>query len=81
MLGRELGEAFQFDVQIGQQDVLSAFTSQSRSRFVNGNLNWLLGTHYYLGAGFTVYRGNTENYRQSFVSLGYRFDNRRQRHE
>jgi hypothetical protein len=80
-LGRELGEAFQFDVQIGQQDVLSAFTSQSRSRFVNGNLNWLVGTHYYLGAGITVYRGNTENYRQSFVSLGYRFDNRRQRHE
>jgi len=81
-LARELSEALQFDVQIGQQDVLSAWTTQqSRSRFLNANLNWLLGAHYYLGVGMTIYRGATENYRQSFATLGYRFDNRRSRHE
>jgi hypothetical protein len=80
-LGRELGEGLQFDVQVGQQDVLSSFTSQSRSRFINGNLNWLFGPRYYLGVGFTAYRGNTENYRQSYITLGYRFDNRKSKHE
>jgi hypothetical protein len=81
-LARELSEALQFDVQIGQQDILSGWTTQqSRSRFLNANLNWLLGAHYYLGVGMTIYRGATENYRQSFATLGYRFDNRRSRHE
>jgi hypothetical protein len=76
MLARDLGERLQFDVQVGQQDTLSSLSSQSRARFLNGNLNYLLGTHYYLGMGMTVYRGNVENYRQSFITLGYRFDSR-----
>jgi hypothetical protein len=80
MLARDLGERLQFDVQIGQQDTLSSLSSQSRARFLNGNLNYFLGTRYYLGVGMTVYRGSIENYRQSFVTLGYRFDNR-SRHE
>ncbi len=80
-VSRDLGESLQFDMQVGQQDVLSAFTSQSRSRFVNGNLNWLFGARYYAGIGVTIYRGGTENYQQSFATLGYRFDNRRRRHE
>jgi hypothetical protein len=81
-LARELSEALQFDVQIGQQDVFSAWTmQQSRSRFLNGNLNWLLGSHYYIGVGMTIYRGVVENYRQSFATLGYRFDSRRPKAE
>jgi hypothetical protein len=81
MLSRDLGETLQFDIQIGRQDILSTFTSQNRSRFINGNLSWFFGTHYYLGIGTAVYRGNIENYRQYFATLGYRFDNRRPRHE
>jgi len=82
MLARDLGEGLQFDVQVGQQDVLSTWTDgQNRSRFLNGNLNWFLGSHYYLGVGMTFYRGTDQNYRQSFVTLGYRFDNRKARRE
>jgi hypothetical protein len=81
-LSRELGAALQFDAQVGQQDVFSTFTSQSRSRFFNGNINWMVGSRYYLGVGMTMYRGSAENYRQWFATLGYRFDNRRpKRHE
>lgn len=81
-LSRELGAALQFDAQVGQQDVLSRFTSQSRSRFFNGNINWMVGSRYYLGVGMTMYQGSAENYRQWFATLGYRFDNRRaKRHE
>jgi len=82
MLSRELGERLQFDAQIGQQKVNSGWTGlQNRSSFVNANLNWFFGARYYLGGGITVYRGNEENYRQVFWTLGYRFDNRRQRRE
>lgn len=81
-LARELGEALQFDIQVGQQDVFSEWTTQrNRSRFLNGNLNWFLGAHYYFGVGMTVYHGAAESYRQSYATLGYRFDNRRPRHE
>jgi hypothetical protein len=80
-LSRDLGESLQFDVQVGQQDISSTFTSQSRSRFITGNLNWFFRANYYVGAAMTLYRGNSENYRQSFVTLGYCFDNRRPRHK
>jgi hypothetical protein len=76
MLARDVGERLQFDVQFGQQDTLSSLSSQSRARFLNGNFNYFFGARYYLGMGMTVYRGSVENYRQSFVTLGYRFDNR-----
>jgi len=75
-LSRDIGEKLQFDVQIGQQNTFSSLTSQSRARFLNGNLNYSLGTHYYLGLGMTVYRGGVDSYRQSFFTIGYRFDNR-----
>jgi hypothetical protein len=76
-LSRELNESLQFDVQIGQQDASSVFTNQNRSRFLNGNLNWFFGKRYYLGMGMALYRGNAENYRQLFVTVGYRFDSRK----
>ena len=82
MLARDLGAGLQFDAQVGQQDILSKFTSQNRSRFFNGNVNWMVGSRYYLGVGLTMYSGSIENYRQLFATLGYRFDNRRpKRHE
>jgi hypothetical protein len=80
-LARQLAESLQFDLQIGQQNIQSGFAGQGRSRFLNGNLNWFFGTRYYLGLGLAVYRGDADNYRQSYVTLGYRFDNRHTKHE
>jgi hypothetical protein len=76
-LARDFGDALQFDIQLGQQNVFSTFTSQNRSRFINGNLNWLLGRHFYLGAGISLYRGDSEHYQHSYATLGLRFDNRK----
>jgi hypothetical protein len=70
-----------FEIQAGQQSVNSAFTSQSRARFVNGSMDWNIGAHYFLGFGATVYRGQAQHYNQYFFNLGYRFDNRRRRSE
>lgn len=82
MLSRDLGDRLQFDVQVGQQDYLSTWTNeQNRACFVNGNLNWFLGSRYYVGVGMTFYSGTDQNYRQSFVTLGYRFDTRKRSRE
>jgi hypothetical protein len=74
---RELKDTLRFDLQFGQQDLHSMFSSQSRSRFLSGNIDCYLGTHYFLGGSVTVYRGQVQDYNQYFINLGYRFDNRR----
>ncbi len=79
-LSREVGEGLRFDLQLGQQDIVSSFTDVGRSRFVNGSVDWFLGYHYLLGLGYTTYRGGSQDYNQYFLTLGYRFDNRRHRH-
>ena len=79
MLSRSVGEALRFDVQVGQQDLISTFTNQGRSRFLTADLDWILGRHYFADAGLTFYRGAVQNYNQWFMTLGYRFDNRGQR--
>ena len=78
-LGRDVGDRLRFDLQAGKQVVQSSLTSESRARFINGNIDWFLGPSYFLGVGLTVYRGGEQNYNQYFFNLGYRFDNRRRR--
>jgi hypothetical protein len=73
MLSRQLGESFQFDFQVGQQNFSSTFTDESRVRWITGTLDWFLGRHYFVGSGVTVYRGRVQNYDQWFINSGYRF--------
>ena len=70
---RQLGDRLRFDFQGGQQNVKSSFSSQSRARYINSNLDYLIGLHYILGFGWTAYRGNVQDYDQLFINLGYRF--------
>ncbi len=72
-LSRELGERFRFDVQAGDQDLVSAMTRDNRARWLNADADWFLGPHYFLGAGVTFYRGRAQSYDQWFLNLGYRF--------
>jgi len=72
-LSRIIGDAFRLEFQAGQQDFLSPLSQLNRSRFLNSNLEWFLGTHFFVGSGFTLYRGETQNYDQWFFNLGYRF--------
>ena len=73
---RTLGEKLGFDIQLGQQNFMSSFTSESRARFINSSLNWSLSKHYFLGLGATAYRGHTQSYNQWFLNFGYRFSSR-----
>ncbi|MBI1353680.1 MAG: hypothetical protein GC160_04985 [Acidobacteria bacterium] len=72
-LSRDLGDAFRFELQVGQQNFSGALTSQSRARFANGRVEWLFSRNYFVGLGLTGYRGQVQNYDQVFVDLGYRF--------
>jgi hypothetical protein len=74
---RQVGEGLRFEMQAGQQSLSSSFTDQSRARFINGTVDWYVGTKYIVGLGFTAYRGQVQHYNQYFLSLGYRFDNRK----
>jgi hypothetical protein len=73
MLSRELSENLRFDVQLGEQNFVSSMTQQSRSRWINTNLDYSFGRHYFAGFGFSAYRGRVQNYDQVFVNMGYRF--------
>jgi hypothetical protein len=77
-LSRELKESLRFDLQAGRQDLRSMFNTQSQSYFVSGTADCYLGAHYFVGGTVTVYRGETQDYNQYFINLGYRFDTRRQ---
>ena len=72
-LNREITDRLRLEWQLGQQNFQSAFTMAGRSRFSTLTLDWLLRLHYWLGAGWTLYRGGTQNYDQIYINLGYRF--------
>jgi hypothetical protein len=72
-LSRQMNEYLRLEVMAGQQNFASALTTQTRARFLSGNLDWTFARHYFLGGGLTVYRGQSQNYNQTFFTLGYRF--------
>ena len=72
-VSRNLSEAFRVQFRGGQQDFRSALSEGSRARFLDGSVEWFMGSHYFLGFGATLYRGDVQNYDQIFLDLGYRF--------
>jgi hypothetical protein len=72
-LSRQFGDNLRWEVQGGQQNFLSSLTQQNRARWVNSTVDWMVGGHYFVGAGFTYFRGNVQMYDQIFITTGYRF--------
>lgn len=73
---RVFRDSLQFQVQAGMQSFFSPVSKDSGSRFVNTQIEFALGRHYFFDGGFTVSRGAYQNYNQLFTTFGYRFDNR-----
>jgi hypothetical protein len=73
IFSRQFGNNLRFDMLGGLQSLNSPFTAQTRTKYGTASLDYLIKTHYILGAGWTLYHGGTQNYDQTFVSLGYRF--------
>ncbi len=75
-LGRNLTDDFRFDVLVGDQNYTSTLAASDRTRFVNTNFEFSFGPRYFMQGGFTVNRGQTQNYDQWLLTLGYRFDSK-----
>jgi hypothetical protein len=75
MLSRSLSDRMHMEVQFGEQNLKSSFTSQGRSRFFNAQFDTNLGGRFFLQGGFTAERGGQYDYDQWSTTLGYRFDN------
>jgi hypothetical protein len=70
---RQVGDKIHMNIQVGYQSLASTFTSQTHAEYGSANIDYLLGAHFILGAGWTLYRGQAQNYEQSFINFGYRF--------
>jgi hypothetical protein len=73
-VSRNLSDNFRLEVLGGQQNFSSAYSANSNSKFVTGNLEMNMGLHYFIQGGFTASRGVVQNYDQWLITLGYRFD-------
>jgi hypothetical protein len=72
-LERDMTDRLRIEFQLGQQHFQSAFTQASRARFGSLTLDWFFFVHYWLGTGWTLYRGGAQDYDQIFINFGYRF--------
>jgi len=73
-LSRQVTNRMFWNLQFGKQDVVSLHTLNCFSNFVDDSVDVNLGRHSYLQSGFTYVKGDTMNYRQWYMSWGYRFD-------
>ncbi|MBV8205260.1 MAG: hypothetical protein JO041_00580 [Acidobacteria bacterium] len=74
-LSRTLGEWMHWQVQAGDQTLVSSFTNQGASKFINSSVDATLGAHYFMQVDFTTQRGAAFDYDQWMMTFGYRFDN------
>jgi hypothetical protein len=78
-LSRNLTEASRMEIQVGRQLFSSSTTVPNSSRFLNAVFDTNLAGHYFLQGGFTLDRGDVQNYNQWNFGIGYRFDSREKR--
>ena len=75
-LSRHLGDRMMWDAQFGSQNLVSSFTVNNSSKFVDMSLDMNLANHTFFQSGYTVVRGAQMNYNQWYTSIGYRFDSK-----
>jgi hypothetical protein len=73
-LSRHLANRMMWDAQVGSQNLNSTFTINQRSMFVDTSIDTNFTRRTFLQSGYTFERGSQLNYRQWYLSLGYRFD-------
>ncbi|MEQ1884585.1 MAG: hypothetical protein ABL967_05940 [Bryobacteraceae bacterium] len=70
---KEFGPRLRMDLTAGEQQFHSDLSTSVRGFFVNGNVEFLISPHYWLGGGINLFRGTQQHYDQTFFTLGYRF--------
>ncbi len=72
-VSREVGERLRFEIQGGDQELRSLLSGHNRGFWMNSTVDRFIGTHYVMGAGLSMFRGNVQSYDQTYLSFGYRF--------
>jgi hypothetical protein len=72
-LSRTLTDRLHVQIQGGMQNLASAFSSNSNSKFVSSTVDWIIGSRYFLEGLFSWNMGTTMNYQQTNFTFGYRF--------
>jgi hypothetical protein len=72
-VSRSLADRFHVELQAGTQHLLSAFSTNTNSRFVTSIVDCSLGRNYFLEGLFSWNTGTTMNYEQTNLTFGYRF--------
>jgi hypothetical protein len=75
-LSRNLGEDLHVELLAGDQVFTSSLAGNQNAKFLTTNVDTSLGALFFLQGGFTMYRGQLQNYNQWNLTLGYRFDNK-----
>jgi hypothetical protein len=75
-LSRNWGENFHAELLAGDQSFTSSLAGNQNAKFLTTNMDSSLGALFFLQGGFTVYRGQLQNYNQWNLTLGYRFDSK-----
>ena len=73
---RDINERFRVDILAGDQAFVSTLAGNQSAMFVTANVENNIGAYLFTQAGFTVYRGQQQNYNQWMLMLGYRFDSK-----
>jgi hypothetical protein len=81
LLSRNIGDQMRIEAQIGKQSLVSQYTQENGTRFVNILTDMNLGRRFFVQGGFSMERGAVTNYDQWSTTLGYRFDNRATRRD
>jgi hypothetical protein len=73
-LSRHLGDRMMWDAQFGSQRLLSPFSQNQPSNFVDSSFDVNLWGKSFLQSGYTYVHGDQLSYKQWYMSLGWRFD-------
>jgi hypothetical protein len=73
-ISRQLTNVTFFNVMLGDQNLISPFTTNDKSKFAATSLDLNLGKHSFVQSGYTFVNGSTLNYRQWYTTLGFRWN-------
>lgn len=75
-LSRSLGDRLHFEAIGGDQNFMSSLAGNQSAKFFTANVDSSLGALFFVQSGFTMYRGQFQNYNQTYAAIGYRFDSK-----
>jgi AMIN domain-containing protein len=75
-LSRNINDRFRMEVLLGDQTFTSTLAGNQTAKFVTATAENNVGAYLFTQAGFTLYRGQQQNYNQWMLVLGYRFDSK-----